>query len=252
MIPKTIHYIWLGPNKKPETWAGILKSWETYAPSYSIKEWDDTSLVEFDLPPYFHRAIQEKKYAFASDVLRCHILARYGGIYFDIDEKLLRPLPEEFLNADFFTAYYHNKKDYFGFQLTGSVREGFIMKEMIEVYRTYKATDGYEIINSLLSKVLCKYMLEHHAPVIKTRDAADLYTVENQKIKIFPQEYFYPEEVHGHNFSHAYAVHLGNTSWIPTWKKMLYRVPGYNFFKQAFLYIAPKSIQSKLFTIRYK
>jgi mannosyltransferase OCH1-like enzyme len=214
-IPKIIHYIWLGGGNKPESFPEIFKSWETYAPDFELRLWTEEDIKEFDLPPYFYEALKIKKFAFASDVMRCHILYRYGGIYFDIDEKLLKPI-DRFVNNTFFTAYYHNRKDYFGFQLLGCVKEHYLMKEMIEYYDSYDMGKGLTIINAIFSNVLNKY---------KDKD---------KTLVIYEQYYFYPEKKYHATFDNSYAVHLGNTSWIPLWRKILYKIPYYNFFKKIF------------------
>lgn len=236
MIPKVIHYIWLGKNKKPKNWLEVFQSWQKFAMDYEIKEWTEENISEFILPNYFYTAMTEKQWAFASDVLRCFILEKYGGLYLDIDQKLLRSLPDDFLRPDFFTAFFHQRKDYFGFGSVGTISHHFLMQEMINCYKTYDLKNGYEIINSLFSKILNKYLIENNG----------------NHIKIFPQEYFYPEKVYNHDFSKAYAVHLANTSWIPIWKKILYKLPGYFFLKNILYFFLPTIIRKKILNIKYK
>jgi len=252
MISKIIHYIWLGKKKKPENWLDVFESWKKFAEDYEIKEWNEENISEFILPAYFYKAMKDKKYAFASDVLRCFILEKYGGIYFDIDQKLLKSLPDDFLDCDFFTAYFHNRFDYFGFQLTGVKPKHFLMREMIKIYRNYNLMNSYEIINSIFSKLLNRYLIVNSKDMVELDYGGKCVFISNQKIKIFPQEYFYPEEICGHDFSQAYAIHLGNTSWIPVWKKILHRIPGYNFWKKVFNCLLPQIIKNRFINIRYK
>ena len=44
--------------------------------------------------PYTAEAYQAKKYAFVSDYARFWILYRYGGIYFDTDVEVIRPMDD--------------------------------------------------------------------------------------------------------------------------------------------------------------
>lgn len=275
MIPKIIHYIWLGKNLKPKNFGEVFESWIKFAASFEIKEWNENNISEFSLPDYFHKAMAEKRYAFASDVLRCHILYKYGGIYLDIDEKLFKDIPDDFLGANFFTAYYHGRKDYFGFGFLGLVKENFLMKDMINFYDNYDLKDGYEIINSIFSKILVQYLnksikiekikKEIEREIIDKKemekemvyegdevDGVDEFVFENQKLKIFPEEYFYPEKVYGHNFEKAYAIHFGNTSWIPWYRKILYKFPFYNHLKSILKFLLPKNLQKKVFNMRYE
>lgn len=84
MIPKIIHYIWLGNKPLPAKMQECLDSWKRNMPSYNIMVWDDESIKEID-SIFMQEAICEKKWAFASDVIRLYAVNKYGGIYFDTD-----------------------------------------------------------------------------------------------------------------------------------------------------------------------
>ena len=60
-------------------------------PDYEIKEWNESN---FDVyaNAYVEEAYRLKKYAFVSDYARFLVLYKYGGIYFDIDVEVLKPL----------------------------------------------------------------------------------------------------------------------------------------------------------------
>lgn len=240
MIKKTIHYIWLGKNKKPKNFKDIYNTWIIYAKNYGFEiiEWNDSNISEFEkvLPKYYYTAISKKAYAFASDVLRCFILAKYGGIYLDIDERLLKPLDKDFessfLVSDFFTCYYHNSLEYFNFQFLGAKKDSKIILDMIDFYRNYKE-DNFLIINSILSKILNKKLYKQ----TKYNIDIDKFLISNEIVYISKQDYFCPEEKYGHDFNLSYGLHIGNTSWIPLWKKILYKIPCYNFFKNIFFVI---------------
>ena len=114
-IPKIIHYIWLGGNPLPKIAEKCLKSWKKFCPDYQIIKWDETNL-NLDINTYCRQAYDEKKYAFASDVLRFDILKNNGGIYLDIDVELLKPI-DSFLHHSCFM----------GFEQEGSIAPGLIM-----------------------------------------------------------------------------------------------------------------------------
>lgn len=44
MIPKVIHYIWLGGNQLPKTYSDCIKSWEDYAGDFEVKIWDEKTI----------------------------------------------------------------------------------------------------------------------------------------------------------------------------------------------------------------
>ena len=90
---KKIHYIWLGGNKKSKRIEKCIKSWRKYFPDWEIVEWNEQNL-EIDVLTYCRQAYDCKKYAFVSDYFRFQILYQYGGIYFDTDVEIIRPMDD--------------------------------------------------------------------------------------------------------------------------------------------------------------
>lgn len=89
MIPKIIHYIWLGNSPMPDEMQTCINSWRKWMPDYVIKRWDDTCIDKID-SVFVREAIAEKKWAFASDVIRLYAIKTYGGIYLDTDVMVYR------------------------------------------------------------------------------------------------------------------------------------------------------------------
>ncbi len=89
LIPKTIHLIWIGPNKCPYE-DNIVSYWRNN-PGWTVKVWDNEAVAEFDL---HNKWVYEKMTSWAAkaDVLRLEILYQWGGIYVDMDSRCLRPL----------------------------------------------------------------------------------------------------------------------------------------------------------------
>ena len=91
MIPKTIHYCWFGGNPKPKSVQRCIDSWKKYCPDYEIKEWNEQN-YDVNRIPYTRDAYQAGKYAFVSDVARFWVLYHEGGVYFDTDVEVIRPI----------------------------------------------------------------------------------------------------------------------------------------------------------------
>lgn len=89
MIPKIIHYVWLGDSPIPETMKKCMKSWKTMMPDYEWMCWNDESIKLID-SIFIKEALLEKKWAFASDVVRLYALYHHGGIYLDTDVMVYR------------------------------------------------------------------------------------------------------------------------------------------------------------------
>ncbi len=93
MIEKTIHYCWFGRHPLPESAKRYIASWQKHFPNYEIKEWNEDNF-DVNSIPYTHDAYEAGKYAFVSDYARFWILYHYGGLYFDTDVEVIRPMDD--------------------------------------------------------------------------------------------------------------------------------------------------------------
>ena len=100
-IPKVIHYCWFGGNPLPELAEKCIASWKKYCPDYEIVEWNESN-YDINACAYTREAYQAQKWAFVSDYARFDILYHYGGVYFDTDVELLRPLDDILEKGAFF------------------------------------------------------------------------------------------------------------------------------------------------------
>ena len=93
MIPKVIHYCWFGGNPLPKSAIKCIESWKKYLPDYEIKEWNESNF-DINLIPYTREAYEMKKYAYVSDVARFLVLYQEGGVYFDTDVEVVKPMDD--------------------------------------------------------------------------------------------------------------------------------------------------------------
>lgn len=93
MIPKIIHYCWMGKNPLNELALSCIASWKKYCPDYEIIEWNEDNF-DINYCTYTTQAYQARKWAFVSDVVRLYAIVNYGGIYMDTDVEVLRPLDD--------------------------------------------------------------------------------------------------------------------------------------------------------------
>lgn len=101
MIPKIIHYCWFGRGEKPTKVQKCIESWKKFCPDYEIIEWNEDN---FDIHKngYTEYCYQNKKYAFLSDYVRLLVVEEYGGVYFDTDVEVVRPIDELLSHQAFF------------------------------------------------------------------------------------------------------------------------------------------------------
>lgn len=119
MIPKKIHYCWFGGGEKPALAQKCILSWRRFCPDWEIIEWNEDN---FDLNQndYVRYCYANKKWAFLSDYVRLAVVCRHGGVYFDTDVELLKPLDALLKHGAFYsfeTADMVNTGQGFGAQM---------------------------------------------------------------------------------------------------------------------------------------
>ena len=130
MIPKIIHYVWVGGNPKPKNIQRCLKTWRKHLQDYKIIEWNEDN---FDIHEnkYVEQAYQAKKWAFVSDYIRAKEVYEYGGIYLDTDVLVLDDLTS-LLNDRAFVGF-ENKDNPFT-AVFGAEKHHPLLKDMLAYY----------------------------------------------------------------------------------------------------------------------
>lgn len=103
MIPKIIHYCWVGNKSKPQSVLYCIESWKKFCPDYEIREWNESN-YDFNKNVYMKQAYEAKKWGFVPDYARLDIVYQYGGIYLDTDVELIKGL-DKLLNQTAFMGF---------------------------------------------------------------------------------------------------------------------------------------------------
>lgn len=77
----------------PDSAKRCIESWRRYMPDYEIREWNEQNF-DVHMMRYTSEAYDAKKYAYVSDVARFWALLQYGGVYFDTDVEVVRPMDD--------------------------------------------------------------------------------------------------------------------------------------------------------------
>jgi len=207
LISKIIHTCWFGSNQKPPKILACLESWKKHLPEYEIREWNEHN---FDLSqnPFALEAFNRKRYAFVTDYCRLKLLYDFGGLYFDSDIEIVKPL-DKFLWNRAFSG--HETDSLTITAVMGAEKNHPWVKMLLDYYsidRPYSERTNTQIITEL------------NKPWIERQSYGHTYLKEG--VVIFPVSTFA-------SFDHinlkkipsddAYAYHLYAGSWTSRGEK---------------------------------
>ncbi len=224
MIPKIIHYCWIGNKPLPKLAKKCIASWKKIMPDYEIKLWNENN-YDFQKNEFMRNAYVNKKWAFVSDYARFDIIYNYGGIYLDTDVEVLKTF-DEFLKYPAFCGFDSNHFVSFGLGF-GAEKGNKVIKEIMEQYETLSFDLDIQTINMLHGcnkKILKKWENDKMipSPILQTQVLRQKYNLINNNthqslngIEVFPCDYFCPKDNKGIPTinSNAYSTHWYMASW---------------------------------------
>lgn len=228
MIPKIIHYCWFGGKEMPREYQRYIESWRTFLPDYEIKRWDET-VYDVNCIPFSKEAYEVGKFAYVSDYARLKILYENGGVYFDTDVQVIRPM-DDIISRGAFMGCEKNSNAQDGDPLSVAIGLGFavephnkLIKEIMDVYegKHYIYPDGHMeqiTVVQIVTDVLRKYGY---------KGAPEPCSIEG--ITIYPWDYFCPVEFLSSKLeitSNTRTIHHYSASWM-SWTDKLKMRKGY-------------------------
>lgn len=220
MIPKIIHYVWVGGAPKPRRVLECIDSWKKFCPDYVFQEWDDHN-IDLISNRYLKEAYFAKKWAFVSDYLRLYALDRFGGIYFDTDIQLTRKI-DNFLRNSFFIGYEYNRKLVVpSTALIGAEKANPIIRGFLKEYEClkFRQDDGsYDTTTNVIR--MQNYLHKNYGVMGITEDIEKIKEISKGAM-IYPYFYFCKPKFMKEN----YAIHKFEGSWLPCIsRKNLYEI----------------------------
>ena len=226
MIPKTIHYCWFGRGELTPLAKKCIASWRQFFPDYEIKEWNEDNF-DVNCIPYTADAYKAGKYAFVSDYARFWVLYHFGGVYFDTDVEVIKPIDDVL-----------EKGPFMGFEMLGvrpAVNPGLGLAAEPEM-SLYKTVLGrfvqisFQTENGSLNPYT---MIPMVTDLLKERGLVCNGAIEQVAgITIYPPDWFNPfDDATGRlrNTENTRTIHWYAKSWLPaepawkTWTKRLLR-----------------------------
>lgn len=232
MIPKTIHYCWFGHNPLPPLAVKCIESWRKFLPDYEIKEWNEENF-DINIIPYTAEAYKAKKYAFVSDYARFWILYHYGGLYFDTDVEVIRPM-DDIIERGPFMGCESDANQSLGLGVNPGLGLGVtpglgLYQELLNYYEKlhYLSSDGNIIEQQTIVHHTTKLLRQHGlSEVSGIQQVAGIY--------IYPYEYFNPTNLVTHR------QHITSNTRTIHWYAATWRNKRTSFLKKALCSILPE------------
>lgn len=130
IIPKKIHYVWVGGSEKNKDIKRCMKTWTRHLKDYEIIEWNESNF-DMESHPFLKAAYEAKKWAFISDYIRAYVIYNEGGIYLDTDIILLDNF-DKLLKHDAFVGF-ENMEHPFTAVFGAKPKHPFV-KKMLDYY----------------------------------------------------------------------------------------------------------------------
>lgn len=198
----------------PELARKCIASWRKFLPDYEIKEWNEDNF-DVNIIPYTAEAYRARKYAYVSDYARFFILYKYGGLYFDTDVEIIKPLNDIIARGPFMGC---EKEVGHGATTLGvapglglGVNPGLgLYREVLDYYNKKSFKDDIregETVVTMMNRLLCLKGL---------KEISDIQLVAG--VWIYPKEYFCPKNYATGKITitnKTVAIHHYGASWVP-------------------------------------
>lgn len=154
MIPKIIHYVWVGGNPMGELQTRCIETWKQHLSDYEFRLWDESTIpIEVMGHPYVKTMYQKRKWAFVSDYVRFWALNREGGIYLDTDTEVLKSFDKLLEHGAFFGK---TKDDYVAAGVIGAESGHSVIQDILKIYDKDREFSVYRTSPRTVTAVLEK------------------------------------------------------------------------------------------------
>lgn len=218
MIPKKIHYCWFGGKPLPKSARRCISSWKKHCPDFEIIRWDEESF-DINCNAYCKEMYRLRKWAFLTDYIRLKVIYENGGIYFDTDVELLKPL-NTLLNERAFMGMETTKYVNTGLGFGAEKGHPFI-RENMEAYEELDNFDSLEACPTVTTRILEKYGIDRNSDMIQ----------QVAGVSVYPKEFFCAKDTHTgivtiteetisiHHFDGSWNTKEEREATLRRWKK---------------------------------
>ena len=200
MIPKKIHYVWVGGKEKPEDIKRCMETWKKHLGDYEIIEWNEKN---FDINSHMftRSAYDARKWAYVSDYIRAYAIYHEGGIYLDTDVLILDDF-DKFLNDRAFVGY--ENADYPFTAVFGAEKGHPFVKSILDYYNgrefEFDTSDQMKVVNT---KSVSDILIQEYGCQLGNRRQTLREGIE-----------VYPEDILCNPSKNSVSIHVFTGTWM--------------------------------------
>lgn len=203
-IPKVIHYCWFGGAEFNPLIKDCIITWRDKLPDYQFVKWDESNAPMNH--PVIKKAIDQKKWAFASDYMRLKALFDHGGVYLDTDMEVVKDF-SAMLKHSLFLGY--ESDEHVGVGILGAKKNHPIILKAIKIME--------ERVKNNMPFISIPNILKEAFEVLPEPG------IERNGVIAYPKEVFYPynpyvmdrkQMLASDIKNDTYAIHHWDGSWV--------------------------------------
>ncbi|MGL6107511.1 glycosyltransferase [Romboutsia sp.] len=206
MIPKKIHFVWIG-GPKGNLENICINSWKEKLPDYEIVEWNESNFdIEKEIKGkrFLEECYKRKLWAYISDYIRLKALYEQGGVYMDTDMQIIQDITPLLKEHKVFFGYEDEK--YISCGIIGAKPGHKLFEEILAFYESDILSADFFTI----PKVITHIIQQKYKQIDKNN--------YEDGIHVYDKEYFYPfsykEEFYYECIKpNTYGIHWWGKSW---------------------------------------
>ncbi len=182
MIPKLMHFIWVGDeSKRPDN---CIDSWRALNPDWQFMVWGNAELETLDWVNRAHMtAMYGRELNGVADMMRWEILHAHGGVLVDADSIALRPMDDHLLDCEAFACW-----------------ENEILRPGLIAAGYFGCVAGNPFVKQIITDIAAEPSVIHELAwkTVGPQRVTDAYrSYGYSKLRIYPSHYFIPEHFTG-------------------------------------------------------
>lgn len=214
MIPKIIHYCWLGEDEYPPLVKKCIQSWKENLPGWELRLWDKSCIEEIN-EPWVKEAYQAKVYSHASDYIRLYAVYKYGGFYLDTDVEVIKDFAP-LLNLEYVFGFENSDRKYIEAATFGAHAGNVFLYKCMESYhnRHFIKKDGDYDYSFMIPSI----MKQNIGNISIINNILD-YQSNCPSVQVFTAMFFSPKNCDTSKFDQltkeTFSIHHFRGSWFP-------------------------------------